>query len=32
VVVDIFEVHELVFDGGTAGIDDEDFHDGKAIA
>jgi hypothetical protein len=32
VKVDVFEIHELVFDGGAAGVDDEDFHDGKAIA
>ncbi len=31
-VVDILDVHELILDGGTAGIDDEDFHDGGFIA
>ena len=30
-MVDIFDVHELVFDGGAAGVDDEDFHDGGRL-
>ena len=31
-MVDVLEVHELVLDRGTAGVDDEDFHDGGSIA
>lgn len=27
VAMDVHEVHELVLDGGAAGVDDEDFHD-----
>ena len=31
-VVHVLDVHELILDGRAAGVDDENFHDGRFIA